>query len=87
MSGHFNSQPTVFLAFVYRNRIVTDGMFRTILNHECLDILQVIQIQQDISLTGCIGQQRTAVMAEERRSKLSNLLPNVCYILMILAAL
>ena len=82
--GHL--QTTVFFVFVNGHGIVTDGVFRTVRNDECLNVLQVIHIQQNISLCGCVCQQRAAVMAEECWSDLSDFFANVRYIGVILAA-
>ena len=78
-------QTTVFFVFVNGHGIVTDGVFRTVRNDECLNVLQVIHIQQNISLCGCVCQQRAAVMAEECWSDLSDFFANVRYIGVILA--
>ena len=86
MAGDPHLQTTVFFVFVNGHGIVTDGVFRTVRNDECLNVLQVIHIQQNISLCGCVCQQRAAVMAEECWSDLSDFFANVRYIGVILAA-
>ena len=58
---HFNEQAAIFFVLVNGNGVVADRVLRAVLYDKCPDVLQIVQIQKDISLGGGFRQQRPAI--------------------------